>query len=156
MYFIPVKKARRAVLYLRKDPDFELGFPLSVQEESCRAYCASSGLEVLGVIREHCGDEDSVERIMNLLEKLPEGTDVLMASSFTDYSHHLRYLGLAALLYMSRGVELCSEDLPGPIRKHLPFIVPADYRESDKWRELPLPEAIQALKAYRKQRTIFQ
>ena len=155
MTFIPIKKARRAVIYIRRDPDSSLGFPLSVQEESCRSCCGSSGVEVLEVIEAHCGDEASLERLMELLGRLPEGTDLLMASSFTDYSHQLRYLGLVALLYMGRGVELFSEDLPGPIRKHLPLIGPAEYRESDKWKELPLPEAIRALKEYRKQRVVF-
>ena len=127
MYYLPPKRPKQVVLYIRSDPDYIYDLPAVDQERICRRYCAENGYPILRTVRVQCSSEDSLSLLRYLVRSLPESVDSLLAARFYNYSRQIPELSKLCLVFQCRKTWVYSLDVVGPLYKQLNVSKAEDY-----------------------------
>ncbi len=130
--YLPPRRHRGALIFVREDPEELHGLTPQLQEENCRRSCEMKKIPVVRVVRVSCHSDESLLKLKDLLFELPEGVDAILAARFYCYSNQLRELALMCLQFQCRGAWVYSLEFCFPIHRHLMVLRPADYDEADR------------------------
>lgn len=132
MYYIPPKRPKLAVIFIRTGSDLPPSYTADIQESVCRRYCESNFIPISHSVRVNCESDEALDVLRYLLRTLPKEVDTLFAVQFMFYSRRLDELGRLCVVFQCRPTWVYSLDLVQPICKMLFTVKPEDYQLADQ------------------------